>query len=316
MTNFRYLTLAIAVFLGTSVGCATVPAEIRPSVVPFTIESSGGSPRPTVNALFNGHPMRMIIHSDAELFSQLRHSKAKAFGVQLTGGHENYGIDRSGHVSQQGLDHGTVASLAVGDSVEVNVPVDVFEVPQNDFGMLGIGWIKQNRVILDYGRKQATIAPAPDQAQAIGSELRKAGYVPLPMKYDEHKHRYVVRATINGVTRTMTVGTATIFLLDTGFADAAGVKRGAHGGDGSGPTGTQVKEYPLAAPVRVRIDGWTSPEISVGIVINTYGYTAQKRPANPDQAEGGTLGGDFLQKTDAVVDFGTRTLFVRGSGKL
>jgi len=255
--------------------------------------------------------MRMIVHSDSVFFAQLRHSDAAAFGVVLAaGGHQKFGIDREGHVSELGLDHGTVASLKVGESENKDAPVSVFEIPQSDLGMFGIGWINQNRVILDYGRKQATIAPTPEQAQGLGGALRKAGYIAIPMTYD--KYHYIVRATINGVTRSMTVGTASPFLIDAVFADAAGVKRGPGEGEGGGPTGTKVATYPLGAPIRVSIDGWTSPEISVGTILDTYGYGANQRPADPADANGGDLGGDFLQKTDAVVDFGTRTLFVRG----
>jgi len=162
--------------------------------------------------------------------------------------------------------------------------------------MLGIGWINQNRVILDYRRKQATIAPTPEQVQAIGSELRKAGYVAIPMTFDEHYHHYVVRATINGVTRSMTVGTASPFLVDTAFADAAGVKRGPGEGEGGGPTGTKVGTYPLSAPVRVIVAGWTSPEISVGIILDLYGYGARQRPADPADATDGYLGGDSYRR--------------------
>jgi hypothetical protein len=313
MKNFRCLALAIVAFFATSMTYASNATEIRPSVVPFTIELSGNSPRPIVTALFNGHAMRMFIHSDLAFFAQLRHSDAAAFGVVLAGGHQKFGIDREGHVSELGLDNGTVASLKVGESENKDVPVGVFEIPQSDFGMLGIGWINQNRVILDYGRKQATIAPTPDQAQIIGSELRKAGYVAIPMTFDEHYQHYVVRATINGVTRSMTVGTASPFLIDAVFADAAGAKRGPSAGHGGGPTGTQVEVYPLDAPVRISIDGWTSPEISVGMIMDLYGYGARQRPADPADGTGGYLGGDFLQKTDAVVDFATHTLFVRGN---
>jgi len=258
----------------------------------------------------------MIVHSDSAFFAQLRHSEAAAVGVVLAGGgHQKFGIDREGHVSELGLDNGTVASLKVGESENKDAPVGVFEIPQSDLGMLGIGWINQNRVILDYGRKQVTIAPTPEQTQKIGSDLRKAGYVAIPMTFDERYHHYVVKATINGITRSMTVGTASPFLVDTAFADAAEVKRGPGEGEGGGPTGTKVGTYPLGAPVRVSIDGWTSPEISVGIILDLYGYGARQRPADPADATGGYLGGDFLQKTDAVVDFATRTLFVRGKKK-
>lgn len=288
-------------------------AGTQPSVVPFTLLETGGSPRPIVLANINGHSIPMMIHSNAGFFAQLRHEDAANFGVSMVGGHKQYGIDQIGHVSTLGLDHGVAASLSVGGSIDHDAPINVFEIPQSNLGMLGIGWINQNRVIVDYRQKIAMIAPSTDQVRALENELKRSGYVALPMSYDDQHKRYMVEATISHVTRPMNVATATTLVIDSSFADSAAVKRGDEKEPGYGPTGTRVANYALGEPVRVQIDGWTSPPLSKGDIMDTYGYIADPRPDDPSKANGGILGGDFLTMTQAVVDFGTRTLFVRGS---
>lgn len=294
-----------------AIGSTDVPAG-APSTVPFTIESSGDNPRVIVTAHINGHPMRMMVHSNAVFFAQLRHAQAAAFGVRLTPGtHRSYGIDRGGHVSDLGRDDGVAATLAVGVSANHDAPVTVFEVPQDDYGMLGTDWITANRVVVDYGRRRLTVAPDAAGAGTRADALRRAGYVALPMTYDAELRRYLVQATINGVTRRMTIATASNFAIDTAFAAAASLEHGEDRGAGSRPTGTHVPEYTLKTPVRVTIGGWTSPPITNGRILDEYGYSDVPRPADPAAAEGGDLGGAFLLQTRAVVDFGARTLFVK-----
>lgn len=280
-------------------------------VVPITIESIQGHLRPVVETRFNGHPMNMMIHSRADFYSQLKHHQAAAFGVTKVGGHRAYGIDNKGHVSDLGRDDGRVATLAVGEHVDRDAAVSIFEVPQDSYGMLGIGWIRRNRVIVDYRRKQATLAPTSAESVAIGKRLVREGYAALPMTYDATRSAYMVKATIRGVTRDMAVASASSFSIDSELARAAGIRHGADRGHGFGPTGKHVPDYALAEPVTVRIGGWTSPGIAVGEVSDNYGYSGLPRPADPAQAEGGDLGGEFLLKTDAVIDFGQNVLFVR-----
>lgn len=304
-----------AIVAGLLVGASDVAvlpdAEAGPAVVPFTIVSSGGSSRPIVTARFNGHPMPMMIHSNAGFFAQLRHGQATEFGVVLTGQHEAYGIDRPGHVSDLGLDRGVVARLAVGRHADANAPVVVFEVPQARLGMLGVGWISRNRVILDYAHKQAIIASTPTDAATRGQVLRRAGYVGLPMTYDDVERRFRVNATIDGVTRSMAVASASALTIDSEFARAAHLRSGRESNHGMGPTGTRVADHALAAPVRIAIGDWLSPPIGDATIMDTYGYSDQKRPADPERADGGDLGGAFLTTTGAVIDFGSRVLYVR-----
>lgn len=279
--------------------------------VPFSLVEVGGNPRPIIPARFNGHPMRMMIHSNASLFAQLKHGQAAAFGVRLLGAHQRYGIDQAGHVSHLGRDQGKAATLTVGTAVVRNAPVSVFEVPQDEYGMLGIQWISQTRLVLDYAHKQALLAPTAAQLAATAQALRRAGYVAIPMVYNKQKQRYMVGVTINGVSRRMAVASASEFTLDSEFARLAGVPKSAQrAGEGSGPTGTHVPLYHLAGPVRVQLNDWTSPPIAIGDVEDTYGYSALKRPANPMAADGGDLGGSFLVQTRAVIDFGSRLLYL------
>lgn len=131
------------------------------------------------------------------------------------------------------------------------------------------------------------------------------------MRYDPVERFYYARASINGVSREMAVTTASIFNIDTAFADAVGLKRDKDVGEGDGPSGTSVPNYALATPVRITIGSWTSPLIADGRIIDNYAYIVGKRPADPTKAIGGELGGACLQQTDAVIDVGTLTLWVK-----
>ncbi len=296
---------------GTSTTDATHKRATQSSVVPFAIVSSGGNPRPIVAARINGHPMQMMVHSNAGFFAQLRHDQSTTFGITFRNGHKSYGIDRAGHVSKLGLDRGVAARLAVGSSINRDAEVAVFEVPQSKYGMLGVAWIRANRIILNYVRKQALVSPGAARVASNASALLRSGYVALPMTYDVESKRYLVRATINGISRSMVIASASEFTIDSEFARVAKIPSGADTGYGSGPTGTQVTDATLGVPVRIRIDEWTSPPIADGSVEDTYGYTDEKRPSTPSAARGGYLGGAFFLKTGAVIDFGSCLLYVR-----
>ncbi len=303
---------ALAGLAAAGTPAASQGPKVRAShVVPFKVIRSGGNPRPIVVARFNGHPLRMMVHSNASFYAQLEHAKAAAFGVVLTAGHRAFGIDRPGHVSDLGLDPGIVATLQVGNATVRDARVSVFEVPQDDYGMLGIGWIRDNRVVLDFARNQALVAPSPAEVSAKAAALRKAGYVALPMQFDEKEQRYTVRATLHGITRTMAVTSASELTVDLPWAEAAKLPLGKDTGEGSGPTGTHVSEYRLDAPIRLQIGDWTSPDIAGGSISDIYGYAARPRPADPDAGISGYLGGVFLKRTGAVIDFGSRILYVR-----
>lgn len=130
------------------------------------------------------------------------------------------------------------------------------------------------------------------------------------MTYDTTRNRFTVLARINGVGRSMTIASASMLMIDSAFADAAGLKRGKDLGGGSGPTGTHVTDNRLGSPIRVKIGDWTSPPIVDGSIMDSYAYSAMQRPAVADKADGGTLGGAFLISNRAVVDFGSRVLYL------
>lgn len=307
------ILLASAIMLGSAQPEMAPPTAGSTAVIPFTIEESAGSPRVIVSARFNGHALPMMVHSNADFFAQLKHDQAKAFGVQiLPGPRTHYGIDRAGHVSGLGLHRGIARTLAIGRSVSRNAPISVFEIPQDRLGMLGVGWIRSNRVIVDFGRKQILISPTAARVSMLVTRMRRQGYVALPLRYDEQARRYLVEATINGVTRSMAIATASGLLIDSEFASAASLRLGADDGRGSGPTGSHVPSYAIAKPVRFTIGGWTSPSISTGRIVDEYKYLNEERPSDPARARGGDLGGAFLRETAAVIDFGSCTLFVKG----
>ena len=309
-----YLTLALVAVTGSASGQEKARTE-RMSTVPFRTIETGGSLRPMIRASFNKHPLEMMLHSLARFPGgeiQLRHDHARNFGVTGLRQGPKYGIDRPGHASELGSGFGKIATVTVGGTIDRDVSVSVFEIPQTDMGMIGIDWMRRQRIIIDFPAHQATIAPTANYASKAQHRLEVAGYRAIPLTFKDGS--YQVRASVNGVVRDMTIGSATHTMVDTALATSAGFERGTNTGTGFGPTGTRVAGGNASAPVVFEIDGWKSPPI-VTSVLDIYGYEARERPADPTQGTGGTLGDTFFIKTDAVIDFGSGTLYVRDTKK-
>ncbi len=220
-----------------------------------------------------------------------------------------YGIDRPGHVSDLGRDLGHVATLTVGKTVNQNVSVDVFEVPQSQIGMLGTDWIMRNRVILDYNSNEAIVDATGDYAAQTRNRLMSAGYHAVPMTMDDGD--WVVPATINGVTRRMMIASASGLTIDKAFAQDAGIPLLRSGSMGGGPEGTLVANAVAAKPVTITIGDWHSTPLDSVDVEDTYGYSNNPRPANDADANGGLLGGTFLTQSKAVIDFGNSVVYFK-----
>jgi len=307
---FRSL-LAFAVITGPAVAQEHAPAE-RMSSATFRSVESGGQIRPVISASFNGHPFDMMLHSMARFPGgevQLRHAQAREFGVTELRKGPRYGIDRPGHASDLGSQSGRIADLAVGRTIDHNAPISVFEVPQTDLGMIGIDWMRRQRVIIDFSTHQATIAPTASHVAGLNKRLTATGYRAIHLLLKGGF--YEVRVSVNGVARNMTIGSASHTVIDAAFAATAGVGHGKEAATGFGPTGTRALTSDASNPVVFEIDGWRSPAIERTAVNDVYGYMAMERPANAARATGGTLGDTFLMATGAVIDLGSGTLYVR-----
>lgn len=309
------LIIAATVALASSANSPiTMATDASPDMatVPFTLEVSAGSLRPMVTASINGHAFPMMVHSNASSLIQLTHREAGEFGVTDIGDKaKQFGIVSPGKLSTLGRSEGRVERLAVGESVSRDVTVDIFEIPQTDRGMLGIPWIQGNRVIVDYAAHKVVVDPTQAYVEAMQRRLVGEGYTAVPMTFDTTEHRYVVTAKVGGTASKMTVASATATGLDLGFADAAHVAKTAPKGRAGGPRGAVIPMYRSVLPVRFELGRWISEPI-VGVMIeDDYAYMSQPRPKDPERLNGGTLGSDFLSASRAIVDFGSRTLYVK-----
>lgn len=312
MANRSILQLAVLLCLTIGKGVeAQTPRtpERQRSVVAFTQKISGGQSRPIVVAYFNGRPMKMMVHSNATFTAQLKHHQARAFhltGMKHVG---RYGIDRVGHVSDDGFSRGRARELRVGRTTVRNAPVDVFEVPQDEYGMLGINWIRNNHAVVDYGQGRVTLNPSDREIASMRKRLLASGYVAVPMRYEAN--RYVVTGMIANGSGRMVVATASSTSIDPVFAKTVGLTLGNVVGQGSGPTGTSIPIYALTSPVRFDFGTFRSRPVPDAVLEDSYAYTADPRPADLADAVVATLGSDFLTVSGAVVDFHSLVLFVR-----
>lgn len=278
--------------------------------IPFKVEEIFGQ-RPVVDISLNGRAYRAMIHANAGFYLQINHAQAEAVGVEDMEHQGSYGIEAAGKVSALGRDTGVVGRLAVGSVVDRDVQVSVFETPGPEHDrvcMLGLGWISAHALVMDFARNQVTAPTDPDAAKALRERLLGEGYVALPMTRGEGKDgRYLVTGTIGKASAPMVVSTVSTLTLDTEFARRAGVTQGKLIGEFGGPSGATGSVYESRDPVVLRIGDWHARPLKASIE-DTYAYSKETRPADPI---GGNIGADFLIAHGAVIDFGSKTLYVR-----
>ncbi|WP_131721566.1 hypothetical protein [Xanthomonas sp. NCPPB 1128] len=287
------------------------PGASTSATVPFSTATIGEATRPIIEVQLNGHPSKMMVHANASLYVQVIHRIASQVGVRDLRHQGAFGIEAPGKVSTLGRDEGVLDRLTIGGATVTNVPVSVFETPEPDadVGMLGIGWLRANGVVLDYPGKHILVSPDAAQTSNLRTRLLGVGYVALPMQFDEKANRYVVRATLGRVERAMVVSTVGNVVIDEAFAHQAGVKKGAVDGEMYGPKGAKLHRYRTKQPVVVGIGTWSSRPVNDAAIEDVYAYASQARPDG--EANGGMLGADFLTKAGAVIDFGGKTLYLR-----
>lgn len=287
------------------------PSAATSATVPFSTATIGDATRPIIDVQLNGHPSKMMVHANASLYVQVIHRIATQVGVRDLRHQGAFGIEAPGKVSALGRDEGVLDRLTIGDATVTNVPVSVFETPEPDadVGMLGVGWLRANRVVLDYPGKRVLVNPDATQTSSLRTRLLGAGYAALPMQFDEKANRYVVRATLGRAERSMIVSTVGNAVIDPAFAQLAGVEKGGVYGNASGPRGARLVVYRTKKPVVVHIGTWSSKPVNDATLEDIYAYASQTRPDG--EALGGMLGADFLTKAGAVIDFGDKTLYLR-----
>jgi predicted aspartyl protease len=304
---FRTIHLISA---GLVFACAATTAFASTDWTPIQFREGAGI-RPYVDVRVNNVPFSFMVHSNAGFYVMTTHANAQKAGVGSLESKGHYGITAVGDVSNLGAAMTTAKTLQIGDDVVHDAPLKVFEVPlPNLDGMLGLGWLRARQVMVDFGQHRLGIPQSHDDTEQERKQLLTSGYVAHPMAWNEATHQYSVQAKLNGVTATFVVSTVAELVIDEKMASRAGIKLGAVSDDG-GPTGTIVKEYAVASPLSLSIDGQALSLSGHSIVYDTYAYAAKPRPEQPAQQLGGYLGADVMLPNHAVIDFGDGVLYLR-----
>ncbi len=262
----------------------------------------------------NGKPFVMMVHSNAHFYLMTNHASAQAIGVDTSSLKKAaaFGITSEGHVSDLGRAETTLSVLQVGKVTAENVPMSIFEIPSQQFtremdGMLGINWLHDKGVIVDYDQSRLGLPSKPADAMAEDARILARGYVAHRMIWDPQTKDYYIQATINGIPARMGVSTVAENVVDSLFAKTAGITLGPVVDQNGGPRGAIVPVNVVKRQISIVIDGQTTtPQQPWSWDI--YAYSSLPRPTGPH--DDGYLGADFMLANQAIIDFGTATLFV------
>jgi hypothetical protein len=196
--------------------------------------------------------------------------------------------------------------------VSHQVTLDVFEVPVPWMeGMLGIKWLVDKAVVIDYGSKRISFPTSSAEAQAYDRALVAAGYVEHPMIVDaKEENRRTVDASVGGSTAVFNVSTVSISVLDSQFVATAHIPSIASGERFGGPKGAVGRVAKSQSPLIFSLGGQQTNAVTPDIY-DQYAYESVERPADASSRPVGSLGADFMLANRAVIDFGTNTLFVK-----
>ena len=292
------------------VAAGAISAAAQVSYVPLEFRTVEGI-RPFVPVSLNGTPFVFMVHGNASFYVMTTHANAAKAGVTDTRHDADFGIDAPGHVSSAGLTKTTLRSLKMGELEVHDVPFSLFEVPVEGMdGMLGIGWLRGNSVIVDYDGLRLGFAKSPEEGRREDARLVREGFTAHAMTWDPDLKRYLVWVEVNGKRARMVVSTVSSDIVDTRFASAAGVALGPVVYVDAGPKGARVNNWLSKKPLRIAIDGqksaWMQPTVQ-----DTYAYSSAEPPVDETKRIGGYLGCDFMLANEAVIDFGTGTLLLR-----
>jgi hypothetical protein len=276
--------------------------------VPITFRQDSGT-RPFVPVLMNGKPFLMMVHSNAGFYVQTTHENAASIGLTNLGKEANYGIVKDGKVSSLGKTTATVGSLKVGAKEAKDVRLSVFEIPQTveTNGMLGTGWLRDQKVIVDFDQYRVGLPDSIAASEAYDKRLLARGYVGHKMSRDPKRNTWYVMGQVDGHPIRLCVSTVAEIVIDSEWARANGVELGPVIDQQGGPAGALVDESIAKHVLSYTIDGQKVPPAQP-VSWDLFGYSSAQRDKEPHDE--GFLGADFMLANQAVIDFGTDMLFL------
>jgi hypothetical protein len=285
------------------------PAQARMQYAPFAMVEHFGD-RPVVEARIDTTPIALQVHSGASGTIEITPEAADALGYSERTSSGRYGIDRSGHLAAAGASRTSLRRLSVGPSVVTDVPAFVHALPgakvelpgAGEAGMLGVGWLRKTRAIVDFDGKRIGFPDVAGDSAAERARLVAAGYAALRMVWDEKEACYLIDASLDGHPARLIVNTVSKGYLDLPSARAAKLKFGGRTGTAGGPGGASVPVHKPLKPVSVRIGGVDYGRIQPPAWdTGAYLSAASAKGGGPIQ---GALGATFWIAQKASIDFG------------
>lgn len=283
----------------------------KTAYVPIQFRTTSGI-RPYVPVRMGQESFLMMVHANAAFTMMTTHANARKAGVTDAVHQDNYGITAAGHVSGLGRERAVLPQLTVAGRHFANVPILVFEIPQDPpvDGMLGRDWLRSARVILDYDSGRLGIPETPADSEAEDQRLVADGYIAHKLKPNPDTGSYIIDGSIDGHKVAMELSTVAENNIDLLFAKDVGLPIGPVVSEFGGPKGSQGPIYLAKRMLDIVVDGQPVVQDRPKI-FDTYAYDSEQRPATPDADHLVRLGADFLLANQAVIDFGTNTLFLR-----
>jgi len=302
----RALTFSLLLALASS------PVVAETQWTPFQLREVSGI-RPFVDVRINQVPFSFMVHANAGFYAMTTHANAEQAGVGPLQSSGHYGITAPGQVSNQGVATTTVKTLQVGDDVVKDAPLKVFEAPQKQTmqGMLGMGWLRARRVLVDFDQHRIGIPHSSADTAQERQRLLAAGYVAHAMQWNAATNEYEVQVALNHASANFVVSTVANFYIDDHTAKRANVTLGKVVDTYGGPTGTTGKAYAAASALSLSIEGQAVKVPDNTRVLDLYDYEATPRPASPADQIGGFLGADVMLANHAVIDFGDGVLYLK-----
>ncbi len=276
--------------------------------VPLEFRTVSGI-RPFVTVQINGKPFQFMVHSNAAFYSMTTHANADQAGILIGDSTRKYGISAMGQVSKLGRGEAAADVLKVGDDERRGAPISVFELPADNVqGMLGLKWLKDRKVIVDYDKTRLGLPHSPQESDDEDRRLLSEGWVAHKMTWNAESGTYVVFGEIGKSRLRLVVSTVSTNVLDQQSALATAIPVGPKVDTDGGPTGGVIDVRLTKVPLSMTIDGIAVAPMQMEVRdMAGYDQAPNDGPARLD----GELGCDFMLANLAVIDFGTSMLFTK-----
>ena len=179
-------------------------------------------------------------------------------------------------------------------------------------GLVGENVLRHYNAVIDCARLALYLNLDPAKKLALPASFGRAGWTRVPMT--DTGHHFLVPCVVNGHRFRLVVDTGAPFTnLDLNLLNAAQV--GSHElGVRSGLLATSTEKVSLVDLDRVQIGGYTATGIHLTATAQSLKAFGGAHDNAPDEPILGLLGGDILANNGAVVDFGSRMLYLKHSG--